>query len=390
MMKKTLFFLLLFLVLFTLPVHAEEQEDDTSSAASWQQYYDDQMEKSGANDLKDELPNDTKKMMENAGIYEADWQSLANLNPGNLFGTIFGVAKEKSPAPFAAIAQILAVILLCALIDGLKLSFSEGPLGGLMGVVGTLCICVILVSPIVNCIASAASVIQGAATFMLCYVPVIAGIMIAGGQTVSAGSYHLMMMGAGEIISQIASRFLVPLLNVFLSISIVSSISAKLNLKGICDMFYKVVKWVLGLSMTIFVSLMTIQSLVGTAADGTGNKAAKFLISSFVPVVGGALGEAFSTVQGCVKLLKSGVGAFGIIAAAFIFLPTIVECLLWQLTVQVSAAVSDIFELRQISDLLRAAGKVLSMMLSIILCCVTILIVSTVIVLMIGGGGGAA
>ena len=388
-MKK--FVLLLFLLFFVciLPVSAEETEGEDTSSSSWQDYYNQQLEKSGASDLKDELPNDTQKMLENAGIYEADWQSLANLNPQNLFGTIFGVAKEKSPAPFTAIAQILAVILLCALIDGLKLSFSEGPLGSIMGMVGTLCICIILVSPIVACISGTASVIQGAATFLLCYVPVIAGIMIAGGQTVSAGSYHLMMMGAGEIISQIASRFLVPLLNVFLSLSIVSSISTKLNLKGICEMFYKIVKWVLGLSMTIFVSLMTIQSLVGTAADGTGNKAAKFLISSFVPVVGGALGEAFSTVQGCVKLLKSGVGAFGILAAAFIFLPTIIECLLWQLTVQISAGISDIFELKQISDLLRAAGKVLSMMLSIILCCVTILIVSTVIVLVIGGGASS-
>ncbi len=373
--------------LFALPVHA--QADTPPSSMESQDYYQEQMEISGADELSGELPNEARVIMENMGVADADWESLKNLTPSAVFQQVVSAAQTQSSGPLKAAVGVLAVMLLCALMEGMKLSLGDRPLSGVAGVVSTLCVCTVIVVPIVSCVQSAAQVIQGAAGFMLCYVPVIAGIMIAGGQTVSAASYHLMMVGAGEVISQIATGFLVPMLNVFLALSITASVSPRLNLNSICDAFHKVVKWVLGIVMTIFVSLLTLQTIVGTAADTTGTKVAKFAIGNFIPVVGGALSDAFTTVQGYVKLLKSGVGAFGILAAGCIFLPILLQCLLWMATVHICACVGDIFDLKQISSLLRAGGKVISILLSIILCCMMILTVSTVLVLVIGGGGSA-
>lgn len=376
-------FTLSFLLMLATPVYAQ---DDTSSSPSLEEYYQEQMELSGADELSEELPGETRSLLEGMGIYGADWESLNALTPETLFGAVAATAQNQSSGPLRAAVQVLAVMLLCALMEGMKLSLGERPLSGVVGVVSTLCVCAVIIAPVVECIQSASKVIQGASGFMLCLAPVIAGIMIAGGQTVSASSYHLLMVGAGEVVSQIASGVLVPLLNCFLALSVTASVSPRLNLNGICEMISKVVKWVLGLSMSIFVSLLTLQSLVGAAADTAGTKAAKFVISSFVPVVGGALSEALNTVQGCVKLLKSGVGAFGMVAGGCIFLPVLLQCLLWMLTIQVCACVGDVFDLKQLSGLLRAAGKVISVLLSILLCCMMILIVSTVLVLMIGGG----
>ena len=188
--------------------------------------------------------------------------------------------------------------------------------------------------------------------------------------------------------TQVASRLLVPLLNIFLALSVTASVSPRLNLTGICDMFSKVIKWILGFIMSVFVGLLAIQSIIGTAADTAGTKAVKFVISSFVPIVGGALSDALNTVQSCVKLLKSGVGAFGIIAAGCVFIPILIQCLLWLAALQVCAAVGDVFELKQTTSLLRASGKVISTIISILLCCMTVLIVSTVLMLMIGGATG--
>ena len=66
-----------------------------------------------------------------------------------------------------------------------------------------------------------------------------------------------------------------------------------------------------------------------SAVDSTGARAARFMVSSFVPVVGGALGEALGTITGCVKMIKSGVTAFGLLAEGALFLPVLLECVLW-------------------------------------------------------------
>lgn len=379
---RFLFCLFIAVLVLSAPVFAT---DTSSSSLSKEDYYKQQMEESGAAGLPDSLPNDTKNILDQLGVNGADWKGISNLTLQSIFSQITGIAGEKGAAPLKASVSVLGVMLLCALLNGMKLSFGDRPLGGVIGMVGTLCICTVVIQPIVSCISSAAGIIKIAADFLLACVPVLTGIMIAGGQSISAGSYNLLMVGAGNVISLLAANILVPLLNIFLAFSVVSAVSPNLNLNGLCEMFSKAIKWILGLCVTVFTGLLTLQSLVTTAADSTGTKTAKFVISSFVPIVGSALGDAFNTVQGCVKLLKSGVSAFGLLAAAFIFLPIIIECVIWLITLYLCAGIGDIFDLKEITALLRSAAKVLEMMLAIILCCMTVLTVSTVLMLIIGG-----
>ena len=75
-----------------------------------------------------------------------------------------------------------------------------------------------------------------------------------------------------------------------------------------------------------------------------------------------------------------------ILAAGVIFLPVLLELILWLAAVNLSAVVGDLFELKEISVLLRSVGKVISAMIAIVVCCMVILIISTVLLLLIGGG----
>ena len=380
-MKKLLCIILI--LLFSL---LNIQNVNAIDSINLDEIYKEQYEISGAKDLMDKIPNDAQNTLDNLGIEVDDWNTLMNLTPNKIFSELMETVRKQLPSPLQAGLSILAVMLLCALLEGMKLSFGERPLSGVVGAISTLCISITVILQIVKTIEHTATVVRNSADFMLVYIPVMAGIMIASGQTVSAISYHMMMVFAGDIISQIAAKLLVPLLNIFLAFSVVSSISPRMNLSGICKNISSIVKWTLGFVMSVFVSLLTVQSVVGCSADDMGLKTIKFAISSFVPVVGGALSDAFSTVRGCVKLLKSGVGAFGILAGLVIFLPVIVKCLLWMLSLGLCASVGDVFELKQISELLRSVSRVVSTMLAIVLCSMTILTISTVLVLIIGGG----
>ncbi|HEX3017723.1 MAG TPA: stage III sporulation protein AE [Caproicibacter sp.] len=383
-MKKTVCFLILILAAFLFHT-AAFAEQTASSQSSMESYYQEQLEQSGADKLQDKLPDDTKKILQELGISGSDWNSITSITPQNYFEKILSVFTGKAKNPLRVLASVIAVILLCALLDGMKLSFGEKPLGGIIGMVGTLCICTIVVQPIVACISDAADVLKASSGFLLACVPVLVAIMAAAGQSVSAGSYHLLMMAAGNVISIFATTVLVPMMNIFLALSVVSSVSPNINLNGLCNVLNKAVKWVMALGMTLFTGLITMHSIVASSLDSTGAKAAKFVVSSFVPVVGNALGEALNTVTGCVKMLKSGVGAFGLLAGLFVFLPVIAECVLWILTLMLCSGISQVFELKEITGLLKASSDVVSTMLAILLCCMMVLIISTVVMLVIGG-----
>lgn len=377
-MKKIVCFLILTLMMlaFTTTAYADEKQED---------YYSQQLKQSGAEDLADNLPNDTQKALENLGIEGTNWQGITSITPKGIFQQVLSVVGGKTSEPIKSAVSVIAVMLLCALLNGMKLSFGEKPMGGVIDMVATLCICTIVINPIVSCIANAAGVIKAAAGFLLACVPVLVGIMIAAGQPAAAGSYNLLMMAAGNIILLLSANILVPTMNIFLALSIVSAISPNVNLNGLCEAFNKATKWIMGFCMTIFTGLLTMHGIVATSLDSTGTRAARFVVSSFVPVVGNALGEALHTINGCVKMLKSGVSAFGLLAGIFIFLPIIVECVMWLITIYICTGIGDIFDLKEITILLRASGNVIETLLGIILCCMTILTVSTVIMLIIGG-----
>lgn len=366
----------------TIPVNAART---TSSQAGYEAYYREQLKQSGADDLPDKLPEDTRKILQNIGIDGADWNAITSITPQNYFQKIFAVFTGKMKNPLQAAVCIIAVILLCALLNGMKLSFEDKPMGGVIGMVAALCICAIVVTPIVSCIQDASDVLKAASGFLLACVPVLAGIMIAAGQPVSASSYNVLMLAAGNAVSIFSANFFAPMMNIFMALSVVSAVSPNINLGGLCGILNKTLKWLMGLCMTLFTGLITMHSIVATSLDNTSTKAVKFIVSSFVPVVGNALGEAIQTVNGCVKMLKSGVSAFGLLAGMFIFLPALAECLLWIVTLSLCAGIGEIFDLKGVCGLLKASSDVVSTMLAVLLCCMTVLIISTVLMLIIGG-----
>lgn len=378
-MKKIVLICLFFCVfafIFSISAYADDNIYDI---------YKDQLKSSGAEDIINKLPEEAKENLDDIGLDDMDINKLSNLNPRKIFAKILYIAQQSSYKPFKFSLVIIAIMLVCALVESMKVSFSDRPLSGVVGVVGSLLVCTSIVFPVVDCISKTSNVIKNSSDFMLCYIPVMTGIMITSGQPMSAASNHFIMVFLGNIISEFASNLLVPLLNIFLALSIVSTLSPKLNLKSFCETINSIVKWILGFLMSVFVSVLTVQNIVTTAVDSTSSKSIKFAINSCVPIVGGALSDAFNTVQSCLKLLKSGVGAFSIIAAGFIFIPIIIECLIYMISINVCVSFGEIFELKQISSLLKSINKVISSVLVMLLCVVTILIISTVLILIIGG-----
>ena len=385
-MKKILCCLALIFVVFVIPVSAAETDSTQSQDdAMFQEYYEQQAEDSGANDLPNYLPDDTKSQLDQMGISGVDWNSIQSIQPNSVFSQILKMLGEGVQAPMKALLSLLGIMMLCALLGSMKINLGEKNMGGIMNLIGTLCICMVVITPIVQSIVKLTGVIQGASTFMLACIPVLVGIMIANGQTVTASSYNLLMLGTTNSISFLSAHFLAPCMNIFLGFSVVSAISPTLRLSTLCNTISKIVKWVLGFCMSVFTGLLTIQSLLGGSVDVTTNRTLRFVVSSFVPVVGSALGEALSTVHGCIKVLKGGVGAFGVLAVVFMFLPILIECLLWQMTLTVCAGIGDVFDLKEITSILNAASKVMSMMLAILLCTMAMMTISTVVVLMMGG-----
>lgn len=376
-MKKILFGVLVLVFCSIFPVNAFEAHDTN-------EIYSMQMKAVEGDKIFSELPKESKKLLESIGIKKVDLFDIAKLDLKKVLDEVIKIGKRKSVSPVRSLSSILAVILVVSILKFLKISPENSAVSTVMDCIGTVCLCTALISPIVSFIYIVSAVIQSAARFTLAIVPIISGIMLALGHTMSATSYHVLVGGAGQIVLYISLNWLVPVLNALLGISLISSVSSKINLSGFCDEIRKIIKSFLKTASSLFVGILTLQNLVGNSADSLGANTVKLTIDSCVPIVGGAISDAFLTIRGCLKLLKVGVGAFGIIAGGAIFLPVIIECFFWIFYLSVCKSAADILEVKKISGLLNSVRNTISLLLAILLFSIVVLIVSVAVVLIIG------
>ena len=345
-----------------------------------------QLDAAGADELMDELPGDARYLLEENGVTAIDYGQLLALSPGEFLRTVWGLVLERVKLPLAAFASVLGIVLLCALLDALKTSLWEGNLSTVFAAVSVVCVAAAIVNPIVNCIADTARSIHDCANFIVSFIPVFASVVTVGGQAVTATTYTAFLFAACQVVSQVVSQMLVPLMGIYLAFCIVGNLAPGVNVGAVAKVVKSVVSWALGLLLTLFVGLLSLQTMVAAGGDTVASRTAKFLIGSFVPVVGGALSDAFSATQGYLRLLKTTVGVFGILVALLTFLPVFLQTTLWYLTVNVAAAVSEMLEVRPVADILKSSGAALGILIAVILCFALLVIISTSLVLMVATG----
>ena len=379
-MKRLITVFLFLILLFSgVPVLAEESEETDYHLQA-------QLDAAGANELLGQIPADTQRLMQDTGITGMDYKQLLALSPGDFFHTVWQMVLERVRMPLTVFSAVLGTVLLCALLDVLKTSLWEGTLSSVFSAVSVVCVAGAIASPIVECINVTTRAIQDCSQFILAFIPVFASIVTVGGQVMTASTYTAFLFAACQIVSQIVSGTLVPLMGIYLAFCIAGNLAPGIDVTAVARVIKSTVSWSLGLLLTLFVGLLSLQTMVASGSDTVASKAAKFLIGSFVPVIGSALSDAFIATQGYMKLLKTTVGAFGILVAVMTFLPIFLQTTVWYLTVNVASAVSEMLGIKPVAEILKSSSATLGVLIAVICCFALLVVISTSLVLMVTTG----
>lgn len=372
--------LLIITVFFPINSYALENTDYDSEEIIESLY-----EETGADELIFSIPDEARELMKEMSINDFSVGSLDDFSFEGVVSAVGRVIVNNITEPLSVLISVIGIILISAMFDTLKSSSISDTLSFSLNAVSTLCVIAALSPSVLSLIDSLSQAIVNSSNFMLLYVPVISVLLITSGQAVSGGTFYGVMIYISSAILRISSNLIVPLLKCILSLSIVASVSDKLSLNGFISLFRKTSKWVLCFCMSLFVAFITMKSIVTVSEDSISNKVVKFAINSFVPLVGGALSDAYQTVVSCVSLLKSGVGVAAMAAVFAIFLPAMAKCVIWQLVIAVSVSVCEVFENKKTCTLLNSLASVLSVVCAILLSTMVIYIISTAIIIIVGG-----
>jgi stage III sporulation protein AE len=335
----------------------------------------------GMDEIMEALPGEVAELMEDINPLE--------LTFGAVVSEIWEMFKRELTKPLKMLISLIGVILLCAAAETLRDSSGKSASSATQAfeMAGVLAGAGIMSAGIADAVIRTSSTLTAAGAFMLTFIPVLAGIMAVMGQLVSANLFNTAVVAAAQVFSQVMVMALMPLSVSILGVSIAGAVSPDLKADRLAGTVRTVVVWVLGLLTTVFVGLLTIQSLVSGNADSVAMKSFKFVMSGGVPIIGGMLGDALGVVNGSMGVVKSATGGFGMIAIVAVVLPTFLSVVTFRIALSLASAVSALFGANRLEALLKSGEKVLSITLAMLVCFLLIMLVSVALMIRIGTGG---
>lgn len=330
------------------------------------------------------LPGDVLDLYEELGVDSLDFDSIFNVSGSDILELIKKLVTGAVESPLVSVVRLVAAVIILAVFECFMPDDSK--IKDVMGLVGALFCVLSIINPLSFAVTSSVSSISVSGKFMLVLIPVLTGVVSASGNPTLAVSFQSIAFVAAQIIALFATEVVVPVVGVILSLDIVGSLMPRFSLSSFTDVIKKCITTILSFCATVFVSFLGLKAGMANTADTLMGKGMKLVISSAVPVIGGALSEAYSGVVGSMMLVKSTIGVFGIGAIALITLPSCIQLLVWILALKISSGIAGMFEQRQISDLLKAVSSSLVLLNVTVVFVAVLFIISTSLILVLKAG----
>ena len=159
-----------------------------------------------------------------------------------------------------------------------------------------------------------------------------------------------------------------------------------MNFEKTVGFIKKTAVFILGFVSTVFVTLLSLKGMLSNAADSVAVRGIRFLIGNSIPVVGGALSDAYNSVIGTLLMVKNTVAVFAVAAIAVINLPVVAECVWWVFMLYLLSSLADIFSLNKISFMLTSVASAVTLLTVSLVLVVIVFILSIGLIMLLKGG----
>ena len=306
------------LFIFAIPSFAAGAEESNDGEQELAQNIEDVLEGLDLSELQKYLDENSDSYLFNFGDNaEEIIRYLINGNIGTDYGSyiteILSVVFSDVVSLLPAFAEVVAIALLCAIFSGAEGSVLGKSTSRIVKLACYSLIIVIVSTALVEVVSECIGCVTALKQQMEIITPLLITLTVLTGGTGSAAIYQpsavFLSNGAVEIIS----GFIFPAAIAAAVLNFMSKINPQISFTGISKLLKSIMKWTLGITVTVFSVFLTIQSSATSLFDGVLFKATKYIIGNSVPIVGGFLSGGFDLLTAAGLLIKNSVGICGIV-----------------------------------------------------------------------------
>lgn len=378
-MKKIFFLLLLILMIFPNNVQATEEDMNSNSlvenSISTDEIIESQQEMLDIDSFIEEADKYTENVYEDLDMNEIFSSALSgNIENSEIIKSILNLIGGEILDAIKILASILVIIVIHSILKNISEGLENKGIAQITYYVQYILIVTLIMTNFVQILDIIKESIQNLVNFINLLVPILITLMITTGHVVSANLMQGILLFVITFIGNLVTNVIIPIVLISTSLGIVSKISDKVQIDKLSKFFKSSVVWVLGVVLTIFVGLTSVEGSLSGNVDAVTAKTAKAAVSSFIPVVGKILGDAVDTVIGCSTILKNATGIVGIIIIIGIVILPIIKLAILMGIYYLGAALCQPIADGKIVSLLDQIGDTFKTFLAI-LCSISVMLI---------------
>jgi stage III sporulation protein AE len=149
-------------------------------------------------------------------------------------------------------------------------------------------------------------------SFILALIPLLLALIASSGGLISAAFFHPVILFLMNISGIFIQYVVLPMLFLSALLSIVSTLTEHYKVTQLANLLRNWSIGLLGLFLTVFLGVISVQGASTAITDGVTLRTAKFITGNFIPVIGRIFTDATDTVITASVLLKNTVGIAGV------------------------------------------------------------------------------
>ena len=352
-------------------------------------------------DTENEIMNNTQEKFNiNSFIKEADKYTgdfLEDVNLGDmlnqaiqgkvdnktLYQKIFKMFGKEITVSLKTLISILVIIVIHGILKSVTDNLENKNISQIIYFVQYILIVTLIMSNFTEIIKIVKNTADDLVGFINVLMPLLLTLMMYTGSIATTSLLEPIILFAINFIANLIKNILIPIVLIIVVFSIISKISEKMQIEKLSKFLKSSVVWVLGIVLTIFVGVVSLEGTLSSSVDGITAKTAKSAVSTIIPVVGKVLGDVVDSGI----ILKNAIGLIGVIIVIGICITPIIKiatmCIMYSLASAVVQPIAD----DKIVKVLDEMGGVFKLLLGILCSLSVMLIVGITLVIKISNSG---
>ena len=290
-MEKIYLYIAIIIIFVPTNIYAVDN-NDSNNITDTNMILEEQQSTFGIRDFLKEAENyapDFIKELDISNIFNT--ALTGKIDNNNILKKILNLLGSQVADTLKILINILLIVLIHSILKSLTDGLENNEITKIVYYVQYILIVTVIMSNFSDILKSVNNTIENLVGFSRSLIPLLITLMTYTGSITTTAIIEPILLFMIEFITNIIKTLILPVISIITVLIIVSKITDRIQIGKLGDFFKSSIVWLLGIVLTVFVGVVSLEGSLTSSIDGVTAKTAKAAVSSLIPIVRENLGR---------------------------------------------------------------------------------------------------